>query len=160
MMRRFSRSFLLGGALIWLFWQPLPESGFFYKIQDGQVVKRVQGFFRSSQVEGAGLRPVDGGYHRFVSWVAISWSNALKGEPTGICFFDDDGDFSGFLPLSGDVSGLVESIYADHRSIDLTLSGVSLDNTMSFKAKDGDITWPHRGCYMSIKKQKGVTYYE
>ncbi len=147
-----SISFLLGGAMLCLLWQPMPESGFLYKIKDGCIITRVQGFFRSSQVEGTSLRSIDGDYHRFVSWASISCANALDGEPTGICFFDDDGDFSGFLPLSGEVLGLVESIYADHSAIELNFSDVDTGKTMSFTPQDADIPWPHRGCDMSVKR--------
>lgn len=121
--------------------QPIPESGFFYEIRDGHRVYRVQGIFRSSYVDTDGLNSVEGGFPRFVAWIAITPSNALDKEPTGICFFDEDGDYSGFLPLSKDLSGIVESIKVDGKVIDLTLLRNGEREILRFTDGDADIPW-------------------
>nr|WP_321502069.1 hypothetical protein [uncultured Dethiosulfovibrio sp.] len=133
--------FILGPLLLGLR-QPIPESGFFYEIRDGHRVYRVQGIFRSSYVDNDWLNSVEGGFPRFVVWIAITPSNALDKEPTGICFFDDDGDYSGFLPLSEDLSGIVESIKVDGKVIDLTLLRNGTREKLSFTDGDADIPWP------------------
>ncbi len=134
-------SLFLCGFLLFGLRQPIPESGFFYEIRDGDRIYRVQGFFRSSQVDTDGLNSVEGGFPRFVTWIAITPFNALDNEPTGICFFDDDGDYSGFLPISEDLSGGVESIRVDGKVIDLTLLRNGEMENLRFTDGDADIPW-------------------
>lgn len=105
------------------------------------MVYRVKGVFRSSYVKTEGLNFVEGGFPRFVAWIAITPSNALDKEPTGICFFDDDGDYSGFLPISEDLSGVVESIRIDGKVIDLTLLRNGVREKLRFTDVDADIPW-------------------
>ncbi|NCC97373.1 MAG: hypothetical protein EOM02_11110 [Synergistales bacterium] len=76
-----------------------------------------------------------------MAWIAITPSNALDKEPTGICFFDEDGDYSGFLPLSKDLSGIVESIKVDGKVIDLTLLRNGEREILRFTDGDADIPW-------------------
>lgn len=92
-------------------------------------------------METEGLNFVEGGFPRFVAWVAITPSNALDKEPTGICFFDDDGDYSGFLPISGDLSRVVESIRVDGKGINLTLLRNGVMEKLRFTNGDADIPW-------------------
>jgi hypothetical protein len=87
------------------------------------------------------LNSVEGGFPRFVGWIAITPFNSLDKEPTGICFFDDDGDYSGFLPISGDLSGVVESIRIDGKVIDLTLLRDGVREKLRFTDGDADIPW-------------------
>ena len=135
-------SLFLCGFLFFGLKQPIPESGFFYEIRDGHRVYRVQGMLRSSYLGNDWLNSVEGGFPRFVVWIAITPSNALDKEPTGICFFDEDGDYSGFLPLSEDLSGIVESIKVDGKVIDLTLLSNGEREKLRFTDGDADIPWP------------------
>lgn len=133
--------FLFGMSLWLLLRQPIPESGFFYKINDGDSVSRVQGTFKSSPVEADGLNSVEGINPRFMAWIAITPSNSVSGEPMGICFFDDDGDFSGFLPV-GESSRFISSVRVDDKALFLTVSDDQGIEEIRFSVEEADILWP------------------
>ncbi|MBL3592325.1 MAG: hypothetical protein JMJ93_02305 [Synergistaceae bacterium] len=115
---------IAGGTFCWVLWQPpIPESGFFYSIRDGNQVWRTQKFFRSSPVRGARPQVMEGGAPTFIAWATVTATNALEGEPTGVCFFDDDGDFSGFLLLPAEGLQELESLCVEGGSFFLTFSG-------------------------------------
>ena len=136
---------LLGGTLFWWGRQPLPESGFLYTRGEGREVWRIQGTFKRSLVkEDVASRVVmdwEGDSLRFCDCAAITPFNAIEGEPLGICFFDHDGDTSGFLPLSPDLLARIESVRDDGEG-SLFLKERSSDREIRFSTEDVDIRWP------------------
>jgi len=137
---------LLGGALLWWLWQPpIPDSGFFYDLREGDQIWRVQGTFQSSRVKDTEIRTVEGGFPRFSVWVAITPANAVKEEPRGICFFDDDGDFSGFLRLSPDLSGGIESVRKTPEGT-FAVKHFGSPRELRFPEEEANISWPSTGC--------------
>ena len=137
---------LLGGALFWWLWQPpIPESGFSYAIREGNQVWRISGILKRSPVENARLYALEGESFRFMSWAALSSSNAVEGEPLGLCFFDDDGDFSGFLRLSPDLSGRIESVRHHAEGIFILKCSDSQEE-FRFSEEAAKISWPPKGC--------------
>ena len=131
---------LLGGIFLWLLWQPpMPESGVRYEIRNGNQIWRIRGLFVSSRVAGADLKTADGGFPKFASWAAVESGNAVSGESPGICFFDDDGDSSGFLRLSPDVG--IRNVRMDvEGTLILTQSGEC--GELRFSSGDAEIPWP------------------
>ena len=105
---------------------------------------RVQGTFKRSLVERVVpdvMMDWEGDSLRFCDCAAITPSNAIEGEPLGICFFDHDGDFSGFLPLSPDLLERIETV-RDNREGNLFLKERSSDREIRFSTEDADISWP------------------
>ncbi len=138
---------LLVGALFGVLWQPpVPESGFSYAIRQGDRIWRVQRFFRSSPVEGARRGTVEGPSPTFVTWATITPSDALEGEPEGVCFFDGDGDFSGFLPLSGEGLRELDALRVESDSLLLTLSGQGGSRELVFPLEEARLSWSGGGC--------------
>lgn len=138
---------LLGGALLWVLWQPpIPESGFSYAVREGDRVWRVQRFFRSSPVAGARLGTVEGLSPTFVAWATITPSDAVEGEPEGVCFFDGDGDFSGFLPLSGERLQALEALRIEGDSLLLALSGPGGSRELVVPLEEARLSWSRGGC--------------
>lgn len=134
---------LIGSVFFWWIWQPLiPDSGFFYLIHDMNQVKRVQGVFQSSPVDVPGIDTVWGGVIRFVGWCAITSSNAIEGEPTGICFFNHDGDFSGFLNMSGEKASQVNSIRIYDKTFIVTMDSGEQKEELSFSIEEAELSWP------------------
>jgi len=133
---------LLGGALLWRLWQPpIPESGFLYAIREGSEVWRIQGIFQSSRVEHMEIRGMEGGFPRFYSWGILSSPDAVKEEPTGVCFFDNDGDFSGFLPLPVESLQHLEAVRGEGEALVVTFRDPMGKRDLSFSKKSADIAW-------------------
>ncbi len=136
---------LLGGALLWRLWQPpIPESGFLYAIREGSQIWRVQGIFQSSRVGHVEIRGMEGGFPRFYVWGLLSSSDAVEGEPTGICFFDHDGDFSGFLPLPEESLRYLEAVRGEGEAFVVTFRDAGGERERSFSKKSADIAWSSR----------------
>lgn len=138
-------AFLLGWACLWWLWQPrIPESGFFYALREGSQVWRIQGILQRSPVKNAILRAVEEDAPHFYSWAAITSGDAVEGELPGICFFDDDGNFSGFLALSPDLPERIEEIRFSGGET-LVLTTLPPRKELRFSAEDADIFWPSGG---------------
>ncbi len=138
-------AFLLIWACLWWFWQPrIPESGFFYALREGSQVWRIQGILQRSPVKNAILQGVEEASPKFYSWAAITSGDAVKEELPGICFFDDDGDFSGFLALSSDLPKRIEEIrFSAEETLVLTTSPPREE--LRFPLENAEISWPPGG---------------
>ncbi len=136
---------LLIWACLWWFWQPrIPESGFFYTLREGSHVWRIQGILQRSPVKNAILQGLEEASPKFYSWAAITSGDAVEGELPGICFFDDDGNFSGFLALSPDLPERIEEIRFSAGET-LVLTTLPPRKELRFSAEDADIFWPSGG---------------